>query len=155
MKKAKIILVICSIGLIFVLIFMTIGGSGNNDDDINGNFSIPVDKSSEYTYNSTRDGDQSYTLSEFKVEVENNTYTVNRIDDVANPGTSLEVKNARVVGSTMVIEEKFVDTTDSNIAAPSVISTSGYEESWELDLDINTIAIEHPYGENPYVKNLD
>lgn len=152
-EKVKITIVMFSVGLIVVFSFMTIGGTGNNNDE-DGNYSIPVDKNSEYTYNSTRDSDQSYTLSMFEVEIKNNTYIVSRTDDVANPGTSLEIKDARVVGSTLVIEEEFVDTTDSNIAAPSVVSTSSYQESWELDLDIDTIAIEHPYGENPYVKNL-
>lgn len=152
-EKVKITIVMFSVGLIVVFSFMTIGGTGNNNDE-DGNYSIPVDKNSEYTYNSTRDSDQSYTLSMFEVEIKNNTYIVSRTDDVANPGTSLEIEDARVVGSTLVIEEEFVDTTDSNIAAPSVVSTSSYQESWELDLDIDTIAIEHPYGENPYVKNL-
>lgn len=152
-EKVKITIVMFSVGLIVLFSFMTIGGTGNNNDE-DGNYSIPVDKNSEYTYNSTRDSDQSYTLSMFEVEIKNNTYIVSRTDDVANPGTSLEIEDARVVGSTLVIEEEFVDTTDSNIAAPSVVSTSSYQESWELDLDIDTIAIEHPYGENPYVKNL-
>lgn len=154
MQRTKIILIVCSVGLIIMLSFMTIGGSSNNNDDGEGNYSIPVDRSSEYIYNSTRDANQSYTSFKFEVTVKNDTYKVSRIDDVANPGTSLDVEEARVVGSTLVINEEFIDTTDDNVATPSVVSTSSYGKSWELDLNIDTVAIEHPYSENPYIKDL-
>lgn len=155
MKRTKIALIICSISLMIMFSFMTIGGTGDDNDEGDGNYSIPVDKNSEYTYNSTRDGNQSYTTFKFEVQVKDDTYKISRIDDAANPGTSLRVEQARVVGSTLVIKEEFVDTTRDNVAAPSVVSTSGYDESWQLDLDIDTVAVEHPYGENPYIKNLE
>jgi hypothetical protein len=155
MKKTEIIVGLFCFSLIITVSSMVRGQSGNNIDDGNSNYSIPVYEDSEYTYKSVRDGSQSYTTSGFEVTVENNTYKISRVDDVSNPGTSLKVESARVVGNTLVIKEEFIDTTDDNVVTPSVVSTSLYTESWELDLDIDTVAIEHPYGENPYIRELE
>lgn len=139
-----------------VLGFMMVGGSGGespNDD----NSTIPVDKNTNYEYDSEADMNDTYSgiPATFDVNVNDGVYQVQRTDAVPNPGSTLAVEDAQIVGNTLVIEESFVDETDDNIASASVISTGSYSESWNLEVDIQKVAVEHPYNDHPYVESIE
>lgn len=110
----------------------------------------------EYEYESESDTSNTYSgiSTTFDVQVENNQYKIHRLDSVPNPGHELTVETAKVIGDTLVVKENFADRTDDNIVSASVVSNGGYSETWTIDAEINTVAVEHPYNDHPYVKQI-
>lgn len=99
--------------------------------------------------------DESANLSDgsvFKVKNVRYKYQITRTDNVPNPSYSLFVKEYKVKNNKLVIIEDFVDTSPDNMVAPSVISKSGYEETFYLNQSVDQVIIYHPFGDNPYVK---
>lgn len=105
------------------------------------------DKKFEYNESANLSGNSGFTVKNV-----DNEYKVTRTDTVPNPAYNLFVKEYRVKDNKLVIIEDFVDNSPDNMAAPSVISQSGYEETFNLDQDIDHIIIYHPFGDKPYVR---
>lgn len=152
-KESLILLSVPLVAIVASVSFMMTGGS---EDDPNEDSDIPVREDAKYSYNQSSDIKDGYIGSSgrFDVEVQNNNYKVKRSDSVPNPGSELDVKEVRVVGSTLVIEEEFLDTTEDDVAVASVVSSGGYTKSWSIYAEVDSVAVEHPYNDNPYMKQL-
>lgn len=151
MERQKVIL---AAAFVFSVATLTSFVYFNSGDTPNDDVSELEELDGEYSYDQTVSADAVQVS--FEVTKDGNIYSVSRSDTVPNPSSSLEVKKAYIVGDTLVIEEEFVDTSDEDTVAPTVISYASYEKSWEIsDANIKRVAVEHPHHDNPYVKELE